>query len=130
MKKEITIRADIELLVNEFYKSVQADEMIGPIFNGIIKDKWPEHLSKMYSFWETILLGNHTYAGAPFLPHARLPLDEVHFERWLHLFRQTIDTYFDGAVAEDAKQRADKMAVLFLSKINYLKQNAQHKPLI
>ncbi|KAA5537320.1 group III truncated hemoglobin [Taibaiella lutea] len=130
MKKEITIRADIELLVNEFYKSVQADNIIGPIFNAIIGNRWPEHLSKMYSFWETILLGNHTYNGAPFLPHAKLPLDEFHFERWLQLFRQTVDTYFEGAVAEDAKLRADKMAVLFLSKINYLKQNTQHKPLI
>jgi hemoglobin len=130
MKKEITIRADIELLVNEFYKSVQSDDSIGSIFNSIIGNRWPEHLSKMYSFWETILLGNHTYNGAPFLPHAKLPLNESHFERWLQLFHQTVDSYFEGVVAEDAKQRADKMALMFISKINYLKQNSQHKPLI
>lgn len=130
MRKEINSRADIELLVNEFYGLVQKDEKIGSIFNNIIKDNWPEHLSKMYRFWETILLGNHTYNGAPFLPHAKLPLDESHFERWLQLFHQTVDVYFEGVVANDAKQRADKMAILFLSKINYLKQHNQHRPLI
>jgi len=130
MKKEIAIRADIELLVNDFYAAVRNDNRIGPVFNAIIEDRWPEHLSKMYSFWETILLGNHSYSGAPFLPHAKLPLNETHFERWLELFHKTIDTHFEGAVAEDAKQRADKMAVLFLSKINYLKQHTQHRPLM
>jgi hemoglobin len=129
MRKDIENRSDIELLVNEFYTLVQADELIGNIFNDIIKDQWPRHLSKMYSFWETVLLGNHTYSGAPFMPHAKLPLEQKHFDRWLLLFGNTIDTFFEGPVADDAKARASKMAVMFLSKIDFLKAHGSFKPL-
>lgn len=129
MRKDIENRSDIELLVNEFYTLVQADELIGNIFNEIIRDQWPRHLSKMYSFWETVLLGNHTYSGAPFMPHAKLPLEQKHFDRWLLLFGNTIDTYFEGPVADDAKARASKMAVMFLSKIEFLKTHGSFKPL-
>jgi hemoglobin len=129
MRKDIENRSDIELLVNEFYTLVQADELIGNIFNEIIRDQWPRHLSKMYSFWETVLLGNHTYSGAPFMPHAKLPLEQKHFDRWLLLFGNTMDTFFEGPVADDAKARASKMAVMFLSKIDFLKTHGSFKPL-
>lgn len=130
MRKDIENRSDIELLVNEFYTLVQADELIGHIFNEIIGDQWPRHLAKMYSFWETVLIGNHTYSGAPFMPHAKLPLEQKHFDRWLLLFGNTIDTYFEGPVADDAKARASKMAVMFLSKIDFLKTHGSFKPLL
>jgi hemoglobin len=129
MRNDIENRSDIELLVNEFYTLVQADELIGNIFNEIIKDQWPRHLSKMYSFWETVLLGNHTYSGAPFMPHAKLPLEQKHFDRWLLLFGKTLDTFIEGPVADDAKARASKMAVMFLSKIDFLKTHGSFKPL-
>jgi hemoglobin len=130
MKKDIESRIDIELLVNEFYKQVQTDDLIGNIFNEIIKDQWPKHLSKMYSFWETVLLGNHTYSGAPFMPHAKLPLEQKHFDRWLLLFSNTIDKHFEGPIADDAKARASKMAVMFFSKIDFLKVHGSFKPLM
>jgi hemoglobin len=129
MKPDITTRKDIEQLVNAFYGQVQTDDLIGPIFNGVIQDRWPVHLQKMYSFWETVLLGNHTYSGAPFMPHARLPLEQQHFNRWLHLFDKTLDTMFSGPVADDAKARAAKMAVMFLSKIDSLKEHGSFRPL-
>jgi hemoglobin len=130
MQADISTRADIEQIVNEFYNLVREDELIGPIFNGVIQDKWSVHLPKMYSFWETVLLGNHTYSGAPFMPHARLPLTQLHFDRWLALFNQTINTHFEGPIAEDAKQRAEKMAVMFLSKISYIRENNMLRPLV
>jgi hemoglobin len=130
MLKDINTRLDVEQLVNEFYNLVREDDLIGPIFNGIIGNAWPLHLSKMYSFWETVLLGNHTYNGAPFLPHAKLPLTQLHFDRWLLLFRQTADHHFEGPKALEAKERADKMALMFLSKLNYIKQNSQLRPLV
>lgn len=127
---DIVNRSSVELLVNDFYSGIREDELLGPIFNGIIGDRWPEHLGKMYSFWETVLLGNHTYSGAPFMPHARLPLEQKHFDRWLALFDQTVDRHFEGVVADDAKARAAKMAVMFLSKIAYLRANDQFRPLV
>jgi hemoglobin len=96
---------------------------LGGIFNGVIKDRWPEHLEKMYRFWQTVLLGEHTYQGSPFLPHARLPVEQAHFNAWLKLWFETIDNLFDGQNANKAKWQGDKMAVMFLSKIDYYRNN-------
>lgn len=56
-KKEIENIADIKILVDTFYNQVRNDELLSPIFNGIIKDNWPAHLEKMYRFWQTVLFG-------------------------------------------------------------------------
>lgn len=114
---------DIQALVNTFYGKVQQDDYIGPVFNSKIQDRWPEHLAKMYRFWESILLDNHTYSGRPFPPHALLPVDATHFNRWLTLFTTTVDSLFVGPIAEEAKERAAKMAAMFHSKIEYIKNN-------
>ncbi|HEV8082029.1 MAG TPA: group III truncated hemoglobin [Chitinophagaceae bacterium] len=68
--KEIISLDDIKKLVDTFYDKVRRDQLIGPIFNGRIQDRWPQHLEKMYTFWQTVLLGEHTYFGTPFPPHA------------------------------------------------------------
>lgn len=115
---------DIRLLVDSFYGKVRVDQLIGGIFNGVIKDRWPEHLEKMYRFWQTVLLGEHTYYGSPFPPHARLPVSQQHFDAWLKLWHATIDEHFSGIKAEEAKWRGDKMAVMFLSKIEYYRDNS------
>jgi len=114
---------DIKLLVDCFYGKVQEDELLAPIFNGRIADKWPEHMEKMYRFWQTVLLGEHTYLGSPFAPHAHLPVDHTHFQRWLLLFYETVDGLFEGEKAEEAKWRAGKMAEMFQLKITYRQQH-------
>ncbi len=121
--KDITNMEDIRLLVDEFYAEVRVNELIGPIFHGVIRDRWPEHLEKMYRFWQTVLLGTHTYQGSPFVPHAQLPVDQEHFDAWLGLWHRTIDRHFKGARADEAKWRGDKMALMFLSKIRYYRQH-------
>lgn len=121
-KKDITSIADIHLLVDTFYGKVQKDALLGPVFNQVIQDKWPAHLEKMYRFWQTILLTEHTYFGSPFRPHAALPVNESHFDRWKYLFTQTLDAHFTGEKANEAKWRAEKMAAMFLMKIQYFQQ--------
>lgn len=117
MQKEIINIEDIKLLVNTFYDKVREDELLSDIFNNVIKDRWPQHLEKMYKFWQTILLEEHTYYGSPFLPHANLPVSRTHFNRWLALFFATIDELFEGEKAEEARWRANKMAEMFQLKI-------------
>ena len=75
MKNEIISLTDIKLLVDTFYGKVREDELLKDVFNNKIQDRWPEHLEKMYRFWQTVLLEEHTYYGSPFLPHAKLPVD-------------------------------------------------------
>jgi len=123
-KKDILTLNDIELLVDTFYGKVREDQLIGPIFNDRIEDRWPQHLAKMYTFWQTVLLGEHTYYGSPFPPHAKLPVEKEHFDRWLELFSQTLAELFTGQVASEALWRANKMAEMFQYKIAHYRQNA------
>ncbi|MEP2771447.1 MAG: group III truncated hemoglobin [Fulvivirga sp.] len=121
-KKNIAVLADIKRLVDAFYGRVRQDELLAPIFNDKIGDNWPEHLEKMYRFWQTILLGEHSYYGNPFMPHSKLPIDEQHFTRWLELFYQTLDEEFEGEKAEEARWRAGKMAEMFQFKLQYYRE--------
>ena len=128
-KHDITTLDDIKLLVDTFYDKVRKDASLAPIFNAQIQDRWPQHLEKMYTFWQTVLLGEHTYFSSPFPPHAKLPVDHAHFQQWLQLFSQTIDELFSGERADEAVWRANKMAQLFEMKIEHYR-NQQFKTLI
>ena len=127
MKNEIINIIDIKLLVDTFYNKVREDELLADLFNNKIGDRWPEHLEKMYRFWQTVLLEEHTYHGSPFLPHAKLPVNLEHFERWLTLFNKTVDDLFEGEKAERAKWQGQRMAEMFHSKIEYYKNNSSVK---
>lgn len=120
-KEDILTLADVKLLVDTFYDKVRADELLSPIFNERIGDHWPEHLEKMYRFWQTVLLKDHTYFGSPFVPHAQLPVDHQHFVRWMALFEPTVDELFSGEKAREAKWRAGKMAEMFEIKIRHFR---------
>jgi hemoglobin len=123
MKTEILKLDDIKLLVDSFYTKVRKDSLLSGIFNDRIQDRWPQHLEKMYRFWQTVLLEEHTYKGSPFVPHAQLPVDKKHFDKWIQLFFETIDENFVGEKANEAKWRAEKMAEMFRFKIQYYKAN-------
>lgn len=129
VKADIQKLDDVKLLVDSFYGRVQKDTLIGPIFNSKLEGHWPEHLEKMYTFWQTILLEEYTYRGRPFPPHAQLPIEEHHFERWLQLFDKTVNDLFEGPIAEEAKSRGRKMAALFQVKLDHIRQSP-FKPLL
>ncbi len=119
--KDISQGSDIELLVNAFYNKVKTDETIGYIFTEVASVDWDEHLPKMYSFWETILLGKSSFKGNPILKHIQLSkkteMQKEHFDRWLTLWNATIDANFEGETASEAKQRGQNIAGLMLFKI-------------
>ncbi len=122
--KDIETLDDIKTLVDVFYSKVREDECLKDIFNQVIRDRWPEHLEKMYRFWQTVLLEEHRYTGSPFLPHAKLPVDQEHFSQWLNLFSGTVEELFSGEKAERAKWQGERMAEMFLSKIQYYRNNS------
>lgn len=49
--KEIENRKDIEFLVDEFYKQVVKDELIGFFFTEVIALNMDQHMPIMYDFW-------------------------------------------------------------------------------
>ena len=127
MKNDIQNLTDITILVDTFYGKVRENPLLKDIFNNIIQDRWPEHLAKMYNFWQTVLLDKHTYYGSPFVPHAKLPVELEHFDKWLLLFNATVDELFEGEKAEKAKWQGQRMAQMFHSKIEYYKDNTSVK---
>jgi hemoglobin len=129
MKKDIQSFEDVQLMVNEFYSRIRADEMLAPVFRSRIPDdSWEPHLAKMYAFWQTILLpGEPTYQGSPFASHIRLPIEGPHFERWLKLFNETVDTLFAGNVADEAKFRARSIAGIFEHKLSQINDASRGK---
>jgi len=128
--KDIASLEDIKLLVDSFYGKVREDNMLKDIFDDVIQNRWPEHLEKMYRFWQTVLLEEHTYSGKPFVPHLKLPVEREHFNRWLELFIETVDELFEGNKAHLAKWQAGRMAEMFLAKISYFRENQNQKPLL
>ena len=121
MKKDIQTREDIELLVRSFYEKIKKDSLIGPIFTDIAKVNWERHLPVMYDFWENSILFTGSYSGNPMIPHQHLhrafPLTEDHFNRWVYLFTNTVDEWFEGEKARLAKQRALSIATVMKLKI-------------
>lgn len=115
--------------MDSFYGRVQADDLLGPIFEEVIQDRWPAHLEKMYRFWQTVLLEEHTYTGSPFAPHAFLPVGAGNFARWVSIFNENADECFAGEKVEEAKWRAAKMAEMFQAKIAYF-QNSRTRPIV
>jgi hemoglobin len=111
MLPDITNSSDIKKLIDRFYEKVQADDVIGYIFNDIAQVNWEHHLPVMYAFWEFLLLdAADAYRGNPiqkhFDLHARHPLKAEHFDRWVQLFQSTVDELFTGPAAANAKFRA------------------------
>ncbi|MBK8610731.1 MAG: group III truncated hemoglobin [Chitinophagaceae bacterium] len=121
MKNDITSRKDIELLVDEFYRKIRTDDMIGFIFVNIAKVNWEKHLPVMYDFFENVLFYTGGYTGNPMLLHKHInqlfPLTDSHFNRWLLLFDTTVAELFGGERAELVKQRARSIATVMQIKI-------------
>jgi hemoglobin len=124
MKNDIRNLDDIMRFVDEFYKKVGTDDVIGPVFNAVIQD-WTPHLNKMYKFWNAVLFGVPGFKGNPFAKHAQLPITGLHFDHWLLLFRSTIDEHFEGPMATDAKNRAELMANMFLRRLDDMRGSSR-----
>jgi hemoglobin len=122
--RDIQTRDDCERLVRAFYGRALADPIIGFIFVDVARLDLEAHIPRITSFWETILLGGQSYSGGAFRPHAelhaRVRLRKGHFERWLWLWRQTVDELFAGPRAELAKSHAVRVARAFHARLDEL----------
>lgn len=122
MKTDIKNRNDIILLVDTFYKKVEQNDKIGPIFTDVAKVDWSHHLPKMYDFWESILFGKAIYKGNPMLTHfslqQKVDLFQAEFDVWKTLFYNTVDELFEGENSETIKQKAQSIADLMHFKLN------------
>lgn len=110
---DIQTEDDIRMMVHRFYDHVEADTLLGPIFNDVAQVNWSAHLPLMVDFWSSVLLDTGRYKGRPFPKHAALPIDRLPLSRWLNLFFETVDEHFTGPKAEEAKSKALSIATMF-----------------
>jgi hemoglobin len=119
---DIENREDVSRLVDNFYKKVIHDKVIGHFFTVVADFSWEVHIPIMVNFWDTILFGNMGYKGNPMLKHIALhKLSEMkheHFERWLELWKETVHENFEGEKATEAITRATSIAQLMEYKVN------------
>jgi hemoglobin len=102
-KTEISSKADIERLVDTFYTAVLKDETLAPYFTHL---NFVEHLPKMVHFWSFVLLDEPGYTTNVTERHSGMKLTKAHFDRWVKLFHDTVDSMFEGEKARLAKERA------------------------
>jgi hemoglobin len=105
---------EVTEMVRRFYSDVAQDDLLGPIFNTVVRVDWSEHLPKLTEYWCRLLLGQAGYSGNPLrahlLVHQKSPFTDQHFERWLDLFCETVDLGWTGPNAEQAKTFAVRVA--------------------
>lgn len=113
-KPDLDCLEQIELMVRRFYHDVNADDLLGPVFNTTAQVDWNTHLPKLSAFWARALLGIDGYQGNPFARHAEThatsALSPAHFERWLTLFERTLDTGWTGPNTDHARSLAHNVA--------------------
>lgn len=112
--KDIESKEDISLLVNEFYGKVLKNDFLAPFFSSL---DFAKHMPKMVHFWSFALLNEPGYTTNVVEKHLQMPLKEEHFQIWISLFNETIDSNFSGEVANQAKQRAMLIGWTIKSKI-------------
>ena len=107
-RADIVDRDDIERLVRNFYRDAAMDDVLGPVFQAA-RVNWHAHVETLIEFWAWQLLGSPGYDGQPLRAHepvhARTPLAQSHYARWIELFCDTVDRSFQGPRAEIAKGR-------------------------
>ncbi len=114
MKREIKNRSDVFFLVDSFYIKVRTNSLLGPIFNDVIDD-WQDHLERLKDFWLSILFFKNNFEGNPINVHQKVDaknnglIEARHFGIWLNLWYETLDTYYEGNLAQVVKLRARKM---------------------
>ncbi len=105
----------IRKVVDNFYAAARRDPVIGPVFNRVIPDEqWPRHLALITDFWSSMLLGTGRYTGRPMPKHMAIPeLEDAHFQRWLSLFRVTVERLCSPDVAAVFIERSERIGNSF-----------------
>ncbi len=117
VKADIATEEDIKLVVDSFYEKVKVDELLAGAFAHV---NWPAHLPKMYQFWSSLVFETYNYKGNPFEKHQSLPINRMHFDRWLLLFIETVDHHFEGKRATKMKNHAYQIATIFQNRMNLI----------
>lgn len=112
--RDLNDSAAVSELVDAFYERVLADPVLAPIFIDVAGIELDEHLPRIKAFWRKMLLGQPGYdrnmVARHAHVHARFRFQRRHFDHWLALFHEAVDSRFTGPGAERAKTLATRIA--------------------
>lgn len=110
---DIRTEGDVKLLVDCFCQKVNQDALLAPIFGAVAAVYWPNHLTSLYDYWSSILFGRTDRTGQPIPQQLAMPARGPYQRQWIGLFSKTVEENFAGVKAEEAKVRAQTIAVPF-----------------
>ncbi len=118
--RDIETRKDIDEVLRVFYVRAIADSEIGYLFTDVAKLDLEAHLPVIGDFWDSLVFGAGLYQRHGRYPmaihlelHRKSPLLPSHFERWLEIFRTTLNQMFVGPRASFMIQRAVAIGARF-----------------
>ena len=118
---DITNREDLTQIMESFYHKSLQDDIIGYFFTEVAPLKMEIHIPLIVDFWETIVFAKVKYRGNVFSVHEHLhqlsAFKDEHFNRWVFLFKETVNELFSGENAEKIKQRAESIATVMKIKL-------------
>ena len=126
MKKDISSRKDIKLIITLFYDKLLSDKKMLPFFEEIVaQNHLEEHLEIITDFWNDILFDTNTYSNNVMQKHLDknrfLAFKKEHFTIWVSYLFDTIDTNFEGEKASNMKNRATSISTVMQLKMNIYK---------
>ncbi len=111
---DLDSRENIENFVDLFYAQLLSDEQLAPIFVDVASVDLEVHLPHIKNYWSKLLLGEPTYQRHTMnihrQLHARRPLEEADFQRWLDTFVACLKTHYEGPRADRAAEIAATIA--------------------
>ena len=102
-------RAKLDVLVRNFYASLQIHPVLGPVFAAHVEN-WPAHYARLTEFWSLQTGGPSQYRGRLLRTHAALGLRPEHFDMWLAQWRQSCRLHFEEPEAAEMIALAEGLA--------------------
>ncbi|MFK8060442.1 MAG: group III truncated hemoglobin [Polaribacter sp.] len=123
MKQDISSRQDIKFIITKFYDKLLLDKKMIPFFEEIVQQNQLEHHLEIISdFWNDILFDTNSYANNVMQKHldknAFVTFKKEHFTIWVSYLFLTIDSNFEGQIANNMKNRATSIATVMQLKMN------------
>jgi hemoglobin len=109
---DLSTRTDIHDLVVEFYRAIVNDAELGYIFGEVAEVDWTLHIPKLIDYWCRVLLHQPGYDGYILAAHQHVhdiePIPREMFDRWYLMWLDSIDSRWEGPIADKAKSHAAK----------------------
>lgn len=122
-KRDIESRDDLEKILKAFYRKAFQDELIGRFFLDVVPLDLTTHIPVITDFWESVIFGKHNYRKNVMQIHQHIhqlsSIKKEHLDRWVKIFTETVDEFFEGNNAELMKQRGRSIATLMDLKLNH-----------